>query len=814
MDGSLQNEFNKKVINFPVGFENLSIEDKQKFFDEQLKESESQQVLEQKPSPEQIKSAPEPEYYSNVSVDPELRSRLNTFGIEVETDMYLISDIGVKYDEQDRVLKIRPRVKPEIINNYIAEILLPKLELPKEPKVVEAVVENVPEWQKGEEWQNFEKLRTAKAGIENDFKKGIHSQEYLDEIRANYENARDVLAAKIHQILNKASEDGLILDQGVELNSKINDIIFDELVKKENDEYLNALRADRGETWKDKAKEVAKSTLSSAAFKWYLSQNKFVRIGLTTLLATGIGYGIGTVAAAGAVGYAGARLARGVISLEGAAVGRAIGSKVKGWDIETINQWEKRKELEIKDSGGSLEEKSRELQGVKEKADKERRRRALKKSALTIGFGAGAGLLAGISEHFVVDPRGSSVTDQINQPEAPEVPTTEVPQEVPETGMAVPAQDVPKEVAEVLHSPDVSEPTEVTATPEVEKIFADPIVLKHEVVAGDSTWKILKGTLENNDQFKGMTEAQKTYVLSALANKVIKNPSGYGFGDNGTLNVGDQTDFTKLFEDAKEIKSILNKAKQTIVAGSPQEVSILQNNAKIASWVEEHPNGSLTEDKVSEILSGKPKLKVEIIDKDRLAREGRLLESEPESGLEPKVVEVEKSPDVPNTSNIPNSDLQKQVENEILTAKGRLNVLEKDKENVEGLRTMAGDISGGQEVEKAFRMAVNSIYGKKGLLGMGRIEGVNTKDWEFMAKLPATKVVEYYMHDSTKSGFSPDVVGVLSKSKTHNALMKEMVDLMGKEAKGAVRPLENENMENFLKRLGGYVLKTNLQKIA
>ena len=119
---------------------------------------------------------------------------------------------------------------------------------------------------------------------------------------------------------------------------------------------------------------------------------------------------------------------------------------------------------------------------------------------------------------------------------------------------------------------------ETAAKAGTEKLFSDPSVLVHEVKAGDSTWKILKDTLENNGQFKGMTEAQKTYVLSTLTNKALQHPENYGLGRGGAIHIDDKTDFTKLFENTKEVKSIFNKAEQTIATGSAQEISILENN--------------------------------------------------------------------------------------------------------------------------------------------------------------------------------------------------------------------------------------------
>ncbi|MEK7117052.1 MAG: hypothetical protein AAB837_02720 [Patescibacteria group bacterium] len=286
-----------------------------------------------------------------------------------------------------------------------------------------------------------------------------------------------------------------------------------------------------------------------------------------------------------------------------------------------------------------------------------------------------------------------------------------------------------------------------------------------------------------NDQFKNMTPAQKTYVLSMLINKIYKNPTDYGLNEDEVLRVGNKLDFSKLFENTEELKSIFTKAKETIVEGGLQEKLILENNKKIAEWVKRSENSwvKLTNDKVAEILAVKPK--EEIISEPSL-----------EELIKPKTV------------------IEKQIHREIEDAKQRLQVLEGGK-NQSGVRSMMGDASLGRETEDAFRNEIDSIYGKSGLLGIGKVAGVNTKEWGEMARLPAGKIVEYYTGDSAKSGLPADIAEKLSKSSRHEAFMEQAVGLM-EQSNRAVKPFENENMEQFIRRLGGYVLRAHLQKVA
>jgi hypothetical protein len=292
-----------------------------------------------------------------------------------------------------------------------------------------------------------------------------------------------------------------------------------------------------------------------------------------------------------------------------------------------------------------------------------------------------------------------------------------------------------------------------------------------------------------------MTPAQKMFVLSMLTDKVLRSPKDYGLAEDGILRVGDNLDFTKLFENTKEIKSILDKAEQTITPGSPKEKSIIENNEKISNWIKTHTNETLDESRVVEILNSKPRV---------------------EPMPEPIIIRPKDS-----TPPVKKID-ENQIHEEIVQAKERIAQLESEKivpKSPSLERTLASDsknyvsdIKFKQEVETAFKNEIDSIYGKKGLLGMGKMSGINSKEWGEMARLPASKVIEYYTSDSS----NPDLAAVaerLSKSKEHGILMKQVVGLMEKSS-GAVKPFEGENMEQFIKRLGGYILRTFSQQNA
>src|SRR3989344_2130474 len=295
----------------------------------------------------------------------------------------------------------------------------------------------------------------------------------------------------------------------------------------------------------------------------------------------------------------------------------------------------------------------------------------------------------------------------------------EPPPTKPQTGPVAPIEPIPPPKVSVATEPIApkvavpSEPSETLASP-VEKIISDQALLKHDVVAGDSTWKILEKTLDHNDQFKGMTEAQKTYVLSIMTNKALQHPENYGLGHEGAIHIGDKTDFSKLFENTKEVKSILDKAQETISPGSAQENSILTNNAKIADWVKENPNVKITNDKVAEILATKPKVEVipePVVPKTEVIPEPVIPVVEPEAPVEatplepahPETIAETPPPEPVLEQPIPKSspdDLlqQKQLKDEIAEARQQLQTLEANKG---GLRTMFNDASEQGDVKAA-----------------------------------------------------------------------------------------------------------------
>ncbi len=64
---------------------------------------------------------------------------------------------------------------------------------------------------------------------------------------------------------------------------------------------------------------------------------------------------------------------------------------------------------------------------------------------------------------------------------------------------------------------------------------------------GDSIWKMAEDQLEKHygEKFSGLEEAQKTYLIDAIKDKIAENPENFGMNDVDDLKIGQEVDFSK-----------------------------------------------------------------------------------------------------------------------------------------------------------------------------------------------------------------------------------------------------------------------------
>ena len=94
------------------------------------------------------------------------------------------------------------------------------------------------------------------------------------------------------------------------------------------------------------------------------------------------------------------------------------------------------------------------------------------------------------------------------------------------------------------------------------------------------------------------------------------------------------------------------------------------------------------------------------------------------------------------------------------------------------------------------------------MVGLGHIKGIATKEWGFMKKLPAADVLQFSSKDSTLSTLPEEIKDILAKTSSHRKMVGHLHDLIDM-TDGKVTPYNNENVEDFFIRIGGYIMRTD-----
>lgn len=653
------------------------------------------------------------------------------------------------------------------------------------PKLVGVVNEaefNIDEIKNSEEWKVLEDMR--KMAVREEISTKQSAVLGLKSKWQDYENQIDVIENKIKEALKP--KDGEILgdEQQRALDKKIKEITFKFLVEEEHKEKQKNEREIKLETTGGKTLEALRYATGTKVFKWYISQNKWVRLGAMSGLATIVGIGAGSVAAGGALTYGGYRLARGAISLGASTSVASTLQGIKSLSIDELNKKEKEELDNLESYAGEVD----------------------------------------------LSSKGQSNLSELSK-ENPSAPKTET--EHAEKNIETPKSEV-----------EQPKPDEVKPQVEKEALFDDPKIFEHNVSEGDNIWESIGGILEQNDKFKGLTEAQKTYILSTYTNEALQNADEIGIGAGGNIKVGDKLNFKILFDDKKSFDELIEKAEKDIRPGSAREDSILENNKKIKTWVSDPENRgkTLTNDRVSEILNTKPKSDIEKMLEPNNAEvpegdEEMIDPSQPErTSIEPENASKDITSETENGGEFPYtiSDTEKvldEVRNRGPVPAETDEVLETGPEEQTGAtkaptiedytdasqpeRTdgvyrenvkLSSDPVFEAKVEGAFSNGIDDIYGRSRFLGIGRIQGVDTKEWALMKGLSASKVMEFYTGNSEEVDFPSNIVKELSISDRHRNFWKQMDGII-KATNGVVKPYQNENVSVFMRRLIGHTLK-------
>lgn len=697
----------------------------------------------------------------------------------------------------------QPALNPEVLPKEKEEPIVAE-----DKPVLEATFENVTPKTLEDDYAELASIREKLAKSTNNKTGTIVNEINLQDLEAEYDNKKEAIseriASEIAQKYGWAKPEDVPWDNKDDENVKkfkaeVNDLLFEKLIKEESLAYKEAIGASKKKSLVDSALQVAKKALDTRGFQWYLGLGQKKRLALNFIAGGAIGVAAGAAASIGLAGYAGLRATRLAGGLTFGAGAKELSNKV--WSIEDINAEEAKKIENLKNSSLPLEEQDKAYKEITEEYEKKRRSARLKTLGATVVAGAAGSALAGFAESLVQDTTlGSSGYKHLDNKLPPRRGFGSVESRTDELPVAKEVKSLTAEAAEPALA---------------ENLFSDPTVLTPEVKAGDSVWKLIERALDKNPDFNKFSldqnPAERSNVISYYTDKILKDPSKYDVGKGGEITIGQKPNLTSLFNDKLEFSKVMDNARNL----SPrQKLDILTNNKNIEKWISDHPNQQLKNEDLQEILHPKAKVGVDLSQKTPEILEGEKAEvSFPEENVK---VEPQEALEQSRLSSIPkpevddgalHQEIQEQMQKAAIEKAEGASVKENGIKSTDQLRTFKGDADFVNQVEGSFKRAINSIYGKKGFMGIGGREGVDTVEWKEISKLPAKEVLGYYK-DPEHSNLHPKIFESLSKSVKHRNLVEKVVDLVENKTQGDIRPFENnETMEAFIKRLGGYIMR-------
>ena len=132
----------------------------------------------------------------------------------------------------------------------------------------------------------------------------------------------------------------------------------------------------------------------------------------------------------------------------------------------------------------------------------------------------------------------------------------------------------------------------------------------HNVTPGENTWKIIESNLDSHSAMAGLGEASRTHMIDSLKD-IFDNMDpaelvsrGFSSGDADLLYVGENIDMTGILDDPEIITKALFNAKDI---SESEIINIVNNNAKIATWLKDHSeelSGVFDSSVIEKVLKG------------------------------------------------------------------------------------------------------------------------------------------------------------------------------------------------------------------
>lgn len=712
-------------------------------------------------------------------------------------------------------------------------------------------------WRGSEEWKGVESSRNiyVQEKVKNlTSSEGDDQKENIAE--SNYKLAKDALVLRIRQDISIQ-----MAGQGeAEIRARINEVLFDELVVAENKLYLEALKAERGQTFGDKAKEAAKNLLNNKVGRWYLGLSREKKLAVGFLLGSAAGSFLGATASAGVGTYLAWRGLRTASSYFG--INEANKQIDKRWTIDDINKKEEEAIQQLKNEPVlSLEEKEKGYADIKQEAKKARLKLTALKIGVSVGVGGLTSLAGGIFENATVKlsdslnrmPKGSNFNGQKIEVDPNEVTYSDVEKVKMVEPTTVDGTPIPKEPTQIPYSE--VDPTKPSVEDPLKGVFAGRVLenmeqAKHIPKSGDSVWSLLRKTLENNSDFKKLEVGRQNILLGEYVEDFLKNPKEYGeIGNDGTIYIGKPVDFGKLLTDQERFATLLEKAEKmdlaklerlSVVDGEANKALDSLNKTELPK-VQKPETPVLPEQlqtEINETLDNLNKVKapsLSIEEKIKLLRQ-QTLELQNNKTLSPKDLKLEQDrinseidkllmPAKEQMQKLQNSLVENNnavnfdrdaAETELIEAKQRLGVLEGGKSSI---RSMSGDIESVNtasitdiKIQEALSQDLDRYFGKKGILGgIKEGTGIKSREWPMIRNLSYAKLEKLYTGDSNMSGLTPSQIAEIGKSSKIKDFFDHIKWLQAEGKKSGIDMVlfsKDASVEGVVKKIGGKLLES------
>jgi hypothetical protein len=198
--------------------------------------------------------------------------------------------------------------------------------------------------------------------------------------------------------------------------------------------------------------------------------------------------------------------------------------------------------------------------------------------------------------------------------------------------------------AEKVVSSDITGAGTQTGTENIESQGNDISGIE-KVQKGDSVWKLLDKQLQARfgDEFQSLNTSQKTYIIDAFKDKVVEDPNILGLENADKIKIGQEIDFSKLFEGEDKIGEIFEKAENLSadqiesIEGSNKAMAEKISNVSEKSDVSEQSNQSGA---VEESSGEKNAVEKEILTEEKIVpKAGEVVTEESISGGSEESVE-------------------------------------------------------------------------------------------------------------------------------------------------------------------------------